>query len=235
MTPARYRPTPPSHSGYKYLLVYLTAFVLIGVTRQTAWVEALDQAVYSWVRDLAASEAWLHFWHTVTRLGAGTVVYPLVYAVVLWFVYKNRRERSFYFFTVLSLMFLTLPLFKQLFRLPRPEALAPFMRPEASYTFPSGHAVNGVVLFYFLPQFARHVFVPSSQPRVWIRCLGGILAAIGIVAMAMSRVFLGVHWFSDVVAGILWGGIISLGALALLKRWHPLRRSSGPHLGTIES
>lgn len=100
-------------------------------------------------------------------------------------------------------------------RPPRELAVPPI---EVSASFPSGHTLNATVLAgltaYLLLIVAR---------RVWHAVAGVVLAAGYAVAMGVSRVWLGHHWLSDVIAGWLLGaawvvGVVTLHRLVLTMR-----------------
>lgn len=95
---------------------------------------------------------------------------------------------------------------KQIFAAPRPDLL-PHLDAVHSYSFPSGHAAGNMMMFGAL--------------ALLIGRRGGYLAAAAtIVLIGTSRVWLGVHWPSDVTAGWIEG----LGWLVLCRIWLPARR-----------
>ncbi|MBI4304914.1 MAG: phosphatase PAP2 family protein [Chloroflexi bacterium] len=66
--------------------------------------------------------------------------------------------------------------------------------------FPSGHAFQAVLLFGILAFLASDLI----KNRIWRRLLQGALVML-VIAIGISRVYLGAHWTSDVVGGYLWG------------------------------
>lgn len=92
-------------------------------------------------------------------------------------------------------------LLKQVIERPRPpHALAAYV--EVGSSFPSGHATNAFALASFLSLVALH-----SLPRSWARtALVGTLIALAAL-IACGRVYLGVQYVSDVVAGAVLGSI----------------------------
>lgn len=71
---------------------------------------------------------------------------------------------------------------------------------EHTYSFPSGHAAMSTVFFGGLAAVALHL---SKRPAVRIAAI--VLAAVAAVTVAATRVYLGAHWTTDVVAGMLVG------------------------------
>jgi undecaprenyl-diphosphatase len=83
------------------------------------------------------------------------------------------------------------------------------------YSFPSGHVMAAVALWGLLPVV---VGLYTQRRALWwasVAVAGGI-----IVSIAASRVYLGVHWFSDVTAGLVVGTFFLLGVDAVFRRAH---------------
>ncbi|HEX6177122.1 MAG TPA: phosphatase PAP2 family protein, partial [Thermoanaerobaculia bacterium] len=81
----------------------------------------------------------------------------------------------------------------------RPD-LAEALRTADGYSFPSGHAMGSTVVFGALAYLILRIQAP------WRKRAAGLAAAVTfIAAIAASRVYLGVHWISDIVAGITAG------------------------------
>jgi len=93
---------------------------------------------------------------------------------------------------------------------PRPGALIELGAPEASFSFPSGHTLNstvcyGIVALMVLP------LLKSRGARITMGAAVGIL----IIAVGSSRLYLGYHWATDVLAGWTLGlGILGLAITA---------------------
>jgi undecaprenyl-diphosphatase len=80
-------------------------------------------------------------------------------------------------------------------------------------SYPSGHMMR-TVLLYGLGAFV----VRRLAPPGWRRTLAVVLAAVVVGLMALDRIYLGVHWQSDVVGGLLLGGAALAAAIAWLDR-----------------
>jgi membrane protein DedA with SNARE-associated domain/membrane-associated phospholipid phosphatase len=92
-------------------------------------------------------------------------------------------------------------LLKGLFERPRPYFEHPLLI-ETSYSFPSGHAMESFVVYGMLAYFAV-LALRSWKARVAVVCGAALL----VVLIGFSRMYLGVHYFSDVLAGYAAGGV----------------------------
>lgn len=161
----------------------------------------LDMAVNQWLR-LHATRAGLATFAVVTQLGSPVVIaLVVVVALVLW-----RRGERVLFWTWLGanvggkIMEAAL---KLLVHRDRPEYAAAYLHGQ-SYSFPSGHSMGAMICYVMLV----HVAVRTSER--WARLRTPLYAAAGLVIalVGFSRLYLGVHYPSDVlggyVAGVAW-------------------------------
>ncbi|WP_229400891.1 phosphatase PAP2 family protein [Micromonospora okii] len=137
-----------------------------------------------------------------------------VLAVVVWLLSRRARRLAWWAATTMAVGGLLSPLLKLLVGRERPDLLDPVAH-AAGYSFPSGHAVNaalaaGVLLVVFLP-YARER--PAARWALWAAAV--VLAGL----TGVSRVALGVHWTSDVVAGWLLGAATVAATAAAFRTW----------------
>ncbi|WP_097460896.1 bifunctional DedA family/phosphatase PAP2 family protein [Mangrovitalea sediminis] len=76
------------------------------------------------------------------------------------------------------------------------------LHPPASPSYPSGHATGATVLFGLLGAFI------AAELPVRKRWKAYTLASVPVLLISLSRLYLGVHWFTDVVGGVLLGLVI---------------------------
>ncbi|MGA1852974.1 phosphatase PAP2 family protein [Sphingobium yanoikuyae] len=137
----------------------------------------------------------------------GTAIRIILSLVVLGaLVFTGRRAAASWFAGVEIGGTLLNLILKQIFAAPRPDLL-PHLDIVHSYSFPSGHAAGNMMFFGALAMLAG---------RRWAYGAGGAMIAL----IGVSRVWLGVHWPSDVMAGWIEG----LGWLMLCAVWLPARR-----------
>ncbi|HVJ01508.1 MAG TPA: phosphatase PAP2 family protein [Sphingomonas sp.] len=140
----------------------------------------------------------------VTALGSTTVL-TLVVLVTACFLALRRRFRSaLLVVAATSLGALAVTLVKALIARSRPDLIDRLME-EASHSFPSGHAANSAIVYLTLATLLFPV-VRGWRMRAFV--LGVAMLLVGLIGV--SRVYLGVHWPSDVLAGWAFGSCWAL-------------------------
>lgn len=106
----------------------------------------------------------------------------------------------------------------------RPRPVWPDPVDSAHYAaFPSGHAMTAVVVCGLL-LWVLHLH--GVRPAVWRTCL--TLAVVSVVGVGATRIWLGVHWPSDVVGGSLLGALMVALAIATYAYWPGRRHGTNP-------
>lgn len=185
------------------LLVALAGWAFIGLADETMEgdTHAFDKAVLLAFRtpgDLAdpIGPGWLEeMMRDITGLGGIGILAFITIAVGVLFWLRGRRRTILYLLVSVGGGALLSSLAKGLFDRPRPD-LVPHETIVFSASFPSGHSMMSAVVYLTL---AALVARTEGQRRVKIYILS--LAVLVVVAIGVSRVYLGVHWPSDVLAG----------------------------------
>jgi membrane-associated phospholipid phosphatase len=173
---------------------------------------------------------WLHLHATPILTGAMKIItllasWPVVMGIWLIMAIFFVRKRSHYRLLALTLtvpvgMLLTVML-KFAFHRSRPTWDDPILMIE-TFGFPSGHAMAATLLYGFLAAFgARKV-----QAWRW-RVLAVLAAGMLVVLIGFSRLYLGVHYLSDVLAGMAAGSAwlaLCLIAVGTLRRHREILR-----------
>jgi undecaprenyl-diphosphatase len=140
----------------------------------------------------------------VTALGSVTVVALLTLTVVLYFFLDRRPRLALYVLVAVAGGAALSFAFKFLYDRTRPSLIAPEALP-GDPSFPSGHAAAAAVVYLTLGLLLART-LPRRALKVYVVALGVALA----VAVGVSRVYLGVHWPTDVLAGWALGGAWAL-------------------------
>lgn len=133
----------------------------------------------------------------ITSLGSATQV-VIMSLVGIIFLLKKHKKESIVFSLALIMGILINAALKFLIQRPRPQ-LDPLIAERMS-SFPSGHTMNAFIFFSLLSYFSYHFF----KKKKWT-VLITIFSAICIFLVGFSRVYLGVHHPSDVLAGYIAG------------------------------
>jgi undecaprenyl-diphosphatase len=135
----------------------------------------------------------------LTALGGSTVLGLMVTAVVGFLVLQERYRTALVVAVTSASGELLNMVMKNLFLRPRPDVV-PHLRDVASSSFPSGHAMESAIIYLTLGAMLMRV---AERRLTKIYCLGWALLLTFLVGM--SRVYLGVHYPTDVLAGWIMG------------------------------
>lgn len=172
-------------------------------------IQNVDEAVLLWIQE-AVRQAWLDpVVKAFTTLGNAGILW-IVLAVAMLFWRPTRKAGVLAGCALLfSLLFTNLGL-KLLLTRPRPytvvEGLIPLLTSGDPNSFPSGHTSAA---------FAAGLVWARTLPKAWMRCT----AVIQAVLMGLSRLYVGVHYPSDVVSGAVVGTVCALLALWIGRLW----------------
>ena len=196
-----------------YLLVILVLLALSSAV-YLEQVFPIDTTILEAVRQLESTVMnWIMV--GVTRLGDPFLTVPAVFVIftLLW-VRKHRQEAKFFALNCFGGAVLSTCL-KVFFGKTRP-ALWDSPIVETTFSYPSGHALGSVVLYGFLAYLLRRRL---PQYQGWI--YGGAIALCLVIGF--SRLYLGVHWPTDLLGGYIIGFLWTSRCIVLLKKKAPVR------------
>ncbi len=133
------------------------------------------------------------------------IIATLLIIVLNW---KKHKREAIVFVVVLVMTLIINVVLKEVIARPRP-AIDPLADLE-SYSFPSGHSMSAFVFYTLIARLIYHSTHKSE--------LGFMLAFLSILLIflvGLSRIYLGVHYFSDVVAGFIGGFWIVVTAILI--------------------
>lgn len=133
---------------------------------------------------------------TVTMLGDRYVTTPVVFSLLIWLTWRRSWMELVGVTTAVGAAAIFVPLIK---------IASSRARPIANYdglqllSFPSGHATINAVLYGIIAYLLAH-----GQPKWFQNIIYSIFATL-VLLIGLSRLYLGVHWPSDVAAGLIFG------------------------------
>jgi undecaprenyl-diphosphatase len=147
----------------------------------------------------------------ITFLGKHQFLIPANLILIFYFLLvKKQTWFSIRVITIAISSLVLMLLLKQLFQRKRP--LSPLLKAAKGLSFPSGHAIMAVTFYGLLIYILQH-----SITIDWLKWVVTFLIILLIILIGFSRVYLRVHYASDVAAGFIIGLLWLLLSLAVLK------------------
>lgn len=223
-----------AHNTYATLGIFVLAGTAIALLGTWAFAElaghvtsgstlAFDDAVLRWVgtRRAPTLDALML---EITSLGTASVV-TMVVGVAALFLWLNQHKHSAILLFVSTFGGVILNnLLKLGFSRPRPEII-PWGAKATFYSFPSGHAMSATVVYSTVAYLAARL-----QRTHAARASIMFVAALIIFIIGASRVYLGVHYPSDVVAGVIVGLAWASFCMATLEAIQLYARRNAPEV-----
>lgn len=199
------------------------ACVLILLVLSQLFEEVLEQQAFEFDREILL---WINQWSTpvldqvmllVTRLGNPATFMGVVAGSLIWMVMTRGFPEAIVFLVACVGGGLLNQEMKLFFARQRPQLWERLVN-ETTFSFPSGHAMGSLIVYGLL---AYILATELSRQAGWI--YGAATLLIG--AIGFSRLYLGVHWPTDVIAGYGVGFLWVVVCIVLLKLYW-LRKAS---------
>ncbi|GII75221.1 hypothetical protein Sru01_02030 [Sphaerisporangium rufum] len=214
------------------LFLVLVPFTLLLVLVETAFepLNDLDESVARTLHAYALEHpAWVRLLSVWTDVFGPNTWRVLVCLAAAWLLYRRAPRLAIWALTTITVGGLLGLALKVVVARARPHLPDPVdLAPGAS--FPSGHAVNvtlgvGILILLILPLLGRR-----QRVAAWI------IGALLVLSVAYTRVALGVHWVSDVTAGVVFGVAVVAATTAAFETWRREigRRPAEPHREGVE-
>lgn len=192
------------------LLASASLFMLLAVSVALGNpLTPIDQALTAAFQQLRSER--LDRWVTgLTLIGDGNHIALLSLALGISLILDRNRAASLHWLGAMAALIMLNTLLKLGLATPRPDLM---LKPLDSFSFPSGHSSASTLFFILLA-----AFISQQQPygRRWRAYSLAALPALGI---GLSRIYLGAHWFSDVLGGVLLGLAVAAATRLLYSRF----------------
>ena len=208
-------PEHPEARGMTVLtgLLLLASWALLVIPRHLAadsLLGNLDLYLFHWLQGLR-SPLGDRLLIVVTEIGDGWLLYSFTALLSLWLLARKRWRAALHWLITVACVGLLTEALKLYTAVERPPLLN---SAQMSYAFPSAHASLSVAVFGFLA-----VIVARELRNNW-HWVPYSMAVFMVVAIGFSRLYLGVHWLSDVLAG--WSlGLAWVALMGIAYRHHP--------------
>jgi len=208
--------------------VAFTLTVALGFLLELGWSSdgstGFDSDVTRWFVD-HRTPTWTDAMRVLTWLGSSAVVFPLAIVVVVALLIGRRRWMALFVALAVGGASLLSAFAKDVIGRDRPPVDIRLQQAHSS-SFPSGHSTQAVATYFAL----AIVVTVLSQSRALRAVTWTVATLIGFL-VGVSRVYLGMHWATDVLGGWLLGSLWVAGltvALAPLDTRRDLRIPASP-------
>lgn len=174
------------------------AFAEMGEWVQKGLTQTFDVAVLQWLHE-HSTPLLTQIATELTYLGTGTVVLMIVAVAALFLWHTEHKHSARLLLAAVAGNILLNGVLKLVFHRARPSVFE-WQTTAVSSSFPSGHAMSATVCYGTVAYL-----VIRLQKHRWSRLLTGAAAVILILLICATRLYLGVHYPSDVIAGIVVG------------------------------
>jgi len=187
---------------FKIYVIFLIDIFLLILTNIANFgiLLSLDYILNSYLKHFF-SQSLISFFKFITFFGSGTFILIATSLLILQSVRKKNLKNAFFLSSVIFFGGTIIYLLKFIIKRVRPENS--FGLTPTSFSFPSGHTAMATIFFLTIIFLYKDKFEIKRNKNLFI----GISLSM-ILLVAISRLALGVHWFSDVLGGIIIGGII---------------------------
>ncbi len=198
-----------SYSGYKQrlakwitfrlviavVLFLVTLFVFVAIADEIVLEHenGFDTSISSAILSLDSSLATKIF-ETITFFGSSTFLFPAYSVLILYYLIKKRWKLALDVATLGITSTAVLYLLKDIFKRQRP--IDPLIRNVTGFSFPSGHSFSSFTFFGMI----AYLIWKTQLKNSW-KILITIILFLSATSIAFSRVYLRVHYPSDVIAG----------------------------------
>lgn len=207
---------------FRFSMICLALAVLVYALAGFGLTQALDERAMLGFRgmvsqlppaatDVARGFTWMGNGLPRSLIAAGFILFLMIR--------KLQRAASYVLYATAGIAALNAWVLKAIVARPRPDIVPRLIEVDQSWSLPSGHAANSAAVYGAIALVATVIWWRKSQRRTIWAAAGLLVFGIGL-----SRVWLGVHWPSDVIAGWLVGAGWALGLAVLLK---PVRARAG--------
>lgn len=175
-------------------------FVFAVVVNEVLWEkeEEIDQAIFNFLSQHVVSHQWTGFMETITHFASSLFLQIAYGALFLIYLIVYHFKKALQIAVVGLGGYLVVYLMKMSFRRSRPPD--PLIEPLQNFSFPSGHATSGFIFYGLLAYLVWKM--PIAPVLKYIAC---ILLFIFLLLVGFSRIYLRVHYPSDVLAGFCIG------------------------------
>lgn len=217
VTGALVDPRYPESTALIFLasMLLLTGFlffaILLNITNSIA-PGGLDNTAHNLMQSLRTP--WMDSLMVgITMLGDTLVYTSLSLVILVWLLWKRNMPATIHWVAAIAFGGIMTRILKVSLQIPRPNDLA---TGATSFSFPSAHTTMSMVVYGFLAVLVARELGPRGRRIIYVG------SSLLIISIAFSRLYLGVHWVTDIVGGLTLGFVwVSLLGIAYRRHASP--------------
>lgn len=181
--------------NYKWLICFicLFCFLLLAEDVFTKEIIQIDDIVYKFIASHFISNSLTPIVKIITFFGSATWI--VIFTIILFVIIRNKRQ-NILLGTNLCIVTIINQILKHIFKRSRPTEFR--IIDESGYSFPSGHSMVSMAFYGYLIYL-----VYKNIKNKYLKWILIIVLSIIIILIGISRIYLGVHYTSDVLGGYL--------------------------------
>lgn len=191
------------------LFLFILSIIFLGLTILvlTDNITAFDDIIYDTLISLRSKPLDFYF-KSITKF-ANTI--PILCLVIVLLLILDKKERYLLGTSALSSVLVN-TIIKYLVARPRPDHLR--LIKQGGYSFPSGHSMISICVYGLLIYL-----IQTKVTNKKLKIVSTILLSILIISIGLSRIYVGVHYPSDVLAGYSLAGILLIIIINLFNKY----------------
>ena len=191
-------------------IIFLISLIVLLVLIKTNAIYAFDMTIYNMLIS-NMNESLTNFFKMITFLGGTSGISAFCLLALIIGIILKKGKMGFLIFGCTLVNWILNEVLKNIIQRPRPEILR--LIPETSYSFPSGHtlasfSVCGILIYLIL----------RSGLNRTIKIILTVFLTVFPILVGASRIYLGVHYASDVLGGILFALILLLMEIIIIEK-----------------
>lgn len=215
------QPLVANQRGYLINAVVLSSvFILLAsLNGQSDFLAHVNLATYQffaqWQQPLLTA-----FFQTVTVLGNKFFLASMSWLLASWLLYRRFFYTGLQIAAVTLVSMMVIGVLKHSLQVARPEQI---IIAQDSWSFPSGHTALATALYGYLAVLLYNWLQRMNQRnKRFYRGLIVLIVSFLLSSIAISRLYLGVHWLTDILGGILVGAALCMSASYVYFRYQPV-------------
>lgn len=178
----------------KWFLVAILLFTFVLITQKLLkdTLKDFDTAIYNFIISIK-SPFFTEIFKSITFFASP--IFLLILSPILFFIFKNKKYGLLSLVNLIVVVIVNQTL-KLIFTRPRPFQW--MLIEESGYSFPSGHAMVSMGFYGMLIFLIWQTNISKTKKKIWTVIFSLLILLIGI-----SRIYLGVHYGSDIIGGFV--------------------------------